>query len=418
MSARAAQPRPSVLAVDDSATVRDELSEQLSTQGYEVLTAASGEEAILLLGERHVDCIVLDMVMPGISGEEACRRIKASPTLRTIPIVMLTSRDGKRPIVDALRAGADDFVTKSEDLDVLEARLRAQLRMRRFEEEHRRMREELLEARMAATRTQAERELSATRARLLCDLEAKNEELARARDRAELGVRARDEFLSIASHELRTPLTPLKLHLQNMRAALAARGDVDGSRRMLAAIEVAARQTERLALLVDALLDASRISAGSLDLRLERLDLLALVREVVERVAGGSAAPSPRVTVRGEGVVGSWDRLRCEQVATNLVTNALRYGRGEPVEIDVRRDGAVARVTVRDRGIGIDAEQRARIFGIFERAASSRHYGGLGLGLYITRRIVEAHGGTIDVESAPGVGSTFTVELPVEPRVK
>ena len=415
MTAANVHARPSVLAVDDSATVRNELHEQLSAQGYEVITAASGEEAIARLGERHVDCIVLDMVMPGLSGEEACRRIKASSTLRTIPIVMLTSQAGKRPIVDALRAGADDFVSKSDDLEILEARLRAQLRMRRFEDEHRRMREELLEARMAATRTQAERELSATRARLLFDLEAKNEELASARDRAELAVRARDEFLSIASHELRTPLTPLKLHLQSLRAALAARADGDGSRRMLTAIEVAARQTERLAVLVDALLDASRISAGPLELSVEPLDLAALVREVVERIAASGGAPAPPVTVRGEGVLGSWDRLRCEQIATNLITNALKYGGGAPVEIDVRRNGAVALLAVRDRGIGMTIEQRSRIFGIFERAVSSRHYGGLGLGLYITRQLVEAHGGRIAVESSPGSGSTFTVELPVEP---
>lgn len=404
----------SVLVVDDSITYRERLREVLEAAGYEVRTAASGEEAMARLGERVADCVLIDMVMPGMDGFEACRRIRAAPDLRATSILMLTSREGKQPMVEALSAGADDFVTKADDLEVLEARIRAHVRRLRIEEENRRMRELLAEARLSAEKAKAERELSETRARLLCDLEAKNAELGRAKDRAELGVIARDEFLCIASHELRTPLTSLKLHLQSIRRSLASSGAAALAARHGESIDVAIRQTDRLGRLVDGLLDASRISAGHLELRAERFDLAVLVREVAERLGPSARKAGSALAVRTEPLTGSWDRLRCEQVAENLLSNAIKYGDGAPIEVELARDQGRARLVVRDHGVGIAAEQRQRIFGIFERASSSRNYGGLGLGLYITRQIVEAHGGAIELESAVGVGSTFTAWLPLD----
>ncbi|MFT3767673.1 MAG: hybrid sensor histidine kinase/response regulator [Minicystis sp.] len=421
MSAGATTPPrpPTVLAVDDSATYRNRLADILEEQGYDVVTATSGEEALAVLGARPIDCVLLDMVMPGMSGEETCRRIKASVDLQSIPVLMLTAREGQDPTLMALRAGADDFVTKSDDFQILEARLRAHIRRRRFEDEIRRIREELLNAQHAASQAQAERELAETRARLLDDLEAKNVELQRAKDYAEAAVHARDEFLVIASHELRTPLTSLQLHLQSIQRALDATGASCPTGRIITGIDVATRQTERLATLVDSLLDASRISAGRLELHPERLDLAAVVRDAAERLGEiARRAGSTVVVVAGHPVIGTWDRVRCEQVTTNLLSNAIRYGRGKPIEVEVTQEGQRARLVVRDAGIGIDEEQRTRIFGIFERGVSSRNYGGLGLGLYITRQIVEAHGGTIHVTSRLGQGLTFVVELPVEAGAK
>jgi PAS domain S-box-containing protein len=221
-------------------------------------------------------------------------------------------------------------------------------------------------------------------------------------------VRARDEFLSVASHELRTPLTTLGLQVESM-AKTAPPAATDFTQRCA----VVRRQTERLDRLVGMLLEVSRIATGRLSLDLEQVDMTEVIREVVSEASTGGAGPA--IALHAEApVVGQWDRLRLVQIATNLVGNAVKYGRGQPIDLTVRRDGEIAILEVVDRGIGISAEDRERIFDRFERAVSERHYGGLGLGLWITREIIKVLGGEITVESTPGEGSTFTVRLPVK----
>jgi PAS domain S-box-containing protein len=226
-------------------------------------------------------------------------------------------------------------------------------------------------------------------------------------------VRARDEFLHIASHELRTPLTSLGLQLDGLRGSLS-RGPLDAER-LAAKAESARRQVRRLGALVAELLDVSRLADGAVPVEAEEGDLVATARAVTERFA--SDAARARTTLRlvaPDAVRAYFDPVRFEQALTHLVANALKYGAGQPVDVLVQRDGGIARVLVRDRGIGIDPEARERIFGRFERAVSSRHYGGLGLGLFLARRIIEAHGGRIAVDSAPGEGATFALEIPVD----
>lgn len=224
-----------------------------------------------------------------------------------------------------------------------------------------------------------------------------------AADAAAAAVAVRDDFLSVASHELRTPLSALRLQVE-----LLARKSDDEAR--TAAVE---RQTSRLVKLVDELLDVSRLSQGRLTLSPEPTSLAACAREVVGTLAGPLTKAGCEVTLRlDEEARGTWDRVRVEQVVTNLVENALKYGAGRPVDVEVGVQGEHAVLRVRDRGIGMKPEEAARVFRKFERAASARHYGGLGLGLWIAARIVDAHGGRIDVETAPGAGATFTVRLP------
>ncbi len=230
---------------------------------------------------------------------------------------------------------------------------------------------------------------------------------------AQEAIRVRDDFLSIASHELRTPLTALQAHLQGLLRSLQR--ELPPPATVETKIETALRQTRRLGKLVNELLDVSRITAGKLHLEREPFDLAELATELAERFREEAQRAGSELVVRAEhGATGRWDRNRIEQVLTNLLSNAIKYGAGEPVELDVKNTGATVCVSVYDRGIGISPEAQLRIFGRFERASSERHYGGLGLGLYITREIVAAHGGQILVKSAPGEGARFLVVLPRE----
>jgi signal transduction histidine kinase len=244
-------------------------------------------------------------------------------------------------------------------------------------------------------------------------------ENARLYGEAQAAVAARDEFLSIASHELRTPLTALRLALENMRRVSSReaieRLPAQYVERVLATAE---RQGQRLEKLVAGLLDVSRIHMGRLELDLEEVDLGAAVADAMGHIEDEATQSGSPIEIRGEPVRGSWDRLRIGQVVTNLLSNAVKYGGGKPVDVEFGpRDDGRAFLLVRDRGIGIDPADQPQIFERFERAVSSRNYGGLGLGLYIVKRIVEAHGGTIRVESKAGEGAAFVVELPLRPAV-
>jgi signal transduction histidine kinase len=231
--------------------------------------------------------------------------------------------------------------------------------------------------------------------------------------RVQKAVRARDEFLSIGSHELKTPVTSIQLQVQLLMASLRDNADANLSReRILRSLESTDAQVSRLVRLINELLDVSRLTTGNLRLEREPADFAALVGEVVGRFRINHSNV-PLVFDGPQPVRGQWDKMRLEQVATNLISNAIKYGNGKEVTVRVYREGDRAKLTVRDLGIGIPESDVDRIFGRFERAVSARNFAGLGMGLYIVKQIVEAHGGTIHVESQPGKGSTFTVELPL-----
>ncbi|QRK09371.1 PAS domain S-box protein [Archangium violaceum] len=242
-------------------------------------------------------------------------------------------------------------------------------------------------------------------------LTADNARLYRDAQRA---VRLRDEFLSIASHELKTPLTPLSLKLQVLVREVQARCEAPLAQRLLGHLDACRHQVKRLSELVHGLLDVTHLSEGQLNLEREQVDLVVLVREVAARLESQAERTGSPLMLEADGpVVGEWDRLRLEQVVSHLLSNAVKYGAGHPVSVRVQAAGARARLVVRDQGIGMEPHMLARIFDKFERGVSERHYGGLGLGLYVTRQTLQAMGGTVSVESAPGKGATFTVELPL-----
>ena len=228
-------------------------------------------------------------------------------------------------------------------------------------------------------------------------------------------IRARDEFLSIASHELRTPLTPLQIQLQRLvNGKGPASVDEVPKDRLRTALQRSDRQVQRLIALVDNLLDVSQITAGPLKLNRESLDLSELTQDIANRLREEIARAGGSLDVETPGpTFGLWDKLRVEQIFTNLVVNAVKYGAGKPIHVAVAKKRESVIVTVSDNGIGIAEDKLPRIFERFERAVSSHSYGGLGLGLYIVRQLVSAHDGTIDVESKLGEGSKFTVVLPI-----
>ena len=229
-----------------------------------------------------------------------------------------------------------------------------------------------------------------------------------ARTAAEEAVRMRDDFLSIASHELYTPIAGLTLAVQGvMRDATRL---TPREQRLLVLTE---RHCQRLVKLIEDLLNVTRIQAGKLALSFDEFDLRALSQEVVDLLEEELNQAGSRVVWRAEApVVGTWDRARMEQVVTNLVLNAIKYGAGKPIQIHLAAEDDKARLVIADNGIGIEPSRLPYVFERFERGVSARHYGGLGLGLYISRQIVVAHGGSIGVESELGVGTAFVVELP------
>ncbi|MBF5045238.1 GAF domain-containing protein [Aggregicoccus sp. 17bor-14] len=234
---------------------------------------------------------------------------------------------------------------------------------------------------------------------------------ARLYREAQAAVHLREEFLQVAAHELRTPLTTLRLQLGRLARSEEVRS---ASPALGGGLERAQRQVGRLSTLVESLLDVSRLESGALQLHREEVDLAELVREVAERYADEArGAGCPLQLELAPGLVGPWDRLRLDQAVAALVANAFKFGPGHPVQLSTARVGAAAQLVVEDRGIGLAPADLERIFERFERAVSERHYGGLGLGLYLARRSVRAHGGELRAEARPGAGARFVLELPL-----
>jgi len=362
-----------------------------------VYRAGSADAALALLLEHEFALAIVDVQMPGMNGFELAELMRGTERTRHIPIIFVSAAGRESNYAfRGYESGAVDFLHKPLDPHAVVSKVNVFVDLY----QHRKALRHEMESLAAAHRKQEE---------LVQQLQQTQHELEHA-------VRMRDDFMSMVSHELRTPLNTLYLETQ-LRQLHLSKGNLANfaADRLPAMIERDQRQIRNMVRLIDDMLDVTRMRRGALSIQPQPVDLAALARAVVENLRQQAEAAGSVITLDAPaGLHGVWDEFRIEQVLTNLLTNALRYGGGKPVEMVVQPIGDMARVSVRDQGIGIAPEDHERIFEQFERTEGSRqHAAGLGLGLYITRKIVDLHAGRIGVESAPGQGSTFVVDLPL-----
>jgi DNA-binding response OmpR family regulator/two-component sensor histidine kinase len=384
-----------VLAVDDSETYLQKLAEALRTEAYEVVLARSGEEALAMLAVQPVDCVLLDLMMPGIGGRETCLRLKGVPSMRDIPIVMLTAVDDREAMIQGLGAGADDYIAKSSDFELLRARVLAQIRRKQFEDENRRIREQLLHAELEALEARSAQKIAETRAALVGELESKNEEL--------------ESFSYAVAHDLRAPLRSIDGFGAILLEDYADKIDDDG-KQYLAYVRESAQQMSRL---IDDLLALSRVTRA--EFVRAQTDITAVASAVAARLAQREPGRQVEITI-AEGLVAESDAGLLAIVFENLLSNAWKFTRGRnPARIEIGVTGEGPRAYfVRDNGAGFDMAYASKLFGMFQRLHAATEFEGSGIGLATVRRVVRRHGGRIWAESAVGCGATFFFTLEVE----
>lgn len=363
-----------LLLVDDLPENLFALEPLVRAPGRRVFTARSGEQALSLMLEQRFALAIIDVQMPDMDGFELAELMRGTERTRHIPIVFVTAAG--RELNYAFRgyeAGAVDVLYKPLDPHAVRSKVG-----------------------------------------VFVDLFRQRQDLLRMQAELEQAVRVRDDFMSMVSHELRNPLNALYLQAQ-LRGRMAAQGrlpPVEEFQRLAARDE---HQIRAMIRLLDDLLDVSRARTGRLAMSPAPVDLAELVRRAVDGVREQARTAGVALTlVAPESLPVVADEFRIEQVVMNLLTNALRYGAGQPVLVRLQPGAGEAALSVRDGGPGIHPADQERIFRQFERGASGRQVPGLGLGLYISRQIAEAHGGRLEVRSQPGQGAEFTLHLPLQ----
>lgn len=376
-------PKPKCLIVDDLHENIVALKSLLQDEYVQVISAQSGLEALNLLLEHEFALALVDVHMPGMDGFELAEIMRSTEKTRSIPLIFVTaaSADSQR-VFQGYEKGAVDFLQKPLSPQIVVSKVRIFLEL--YNQKY------LLQQKL--------KKIEETEAYL------------------QKALRSRDEFLSICSHELKTPLTSLKMQIQITNRLKEKKGaDVAFSREnMEKFIGHADRSVERIIHLVNDMLDISRVATGRLSLKLEQVQLETLVTDVADRLKAVMEMAGCELSLETDNnIMGLWDKFRIEQVITNLLTNAAKYAPEKPVKLKTMKEGPYAVIKVIDQGQGISPEDQKRIFERFERAIDHSTISGLGLGLYISKEIVELHHGSISVESRTGEGSTFTVKLPV-----
>ena len=385
-----------LLIVDDLPENLLALEALIAREDRLVYKALSADEALSLLLQHEFAMAILDVQMPGMNGFELAELMRGTEKTRNIPIVFVSAAGRELNYAfKGYESGAVDFLHKPLDIQAVKSKVNVFVDLYR---QSKAMKQQV----EALERSRREQEA------LLQQLQSTQLELEQA-------VRMRDDFMSIVAHEVRTPLNGLILETQLRKMHLArdnaAAFTLD---KMHAMVDRDERQIKSLIRLIEDMLDVSRIRTGKLSIRPTHFDLAALARGLVQNFAPQIEAAEASVSLDAEQpVMGDWDEFRIEQVISNLLTNALRYGAKSPISLKVYSENGEARVEVRDSGIGISEENQQRIFQQFERVSANHVAAGLGLGLFISEQIVAAHGGTITVESRIGGGALFRVCLPL-----
>ena len=377
-----------LLIVDDLEENLRALNAIIRADDRAVYQATGGEEALALLLEHDFALAILDVQMPGMDGFELAELMRGTDKTRHIPIVFVSAAGRELNYAfKGYETGAVDFLYKPLDPDAVKSKVNVFVDLHCQRQEIRRRAEE--------------------QEGLVAALNTTQEELRRA-------LRMRDEFMSMVAHELRTPLNTLYLETQ-MRQLQLDRGNLDafGAETLQRMVARDHRQIQAMIRLIDDMLDVSRIHSGLLSIRPAATELAGLLRRLTDDLARQAGDAGTSITLHaGQAVSGWWDEFRIEQVIVNLLTNAIRYGGGKPVEVRMSADSREVRVEVIDQGAGIPEDMLPRIFEPYERGSSNAAPAGLGLGLYISRQLAEAHSGTLTVRSKPGEGSSFMLTLP------
>ena len=385
-----------LLIVDDLPENLLALEALIKREDRIVYKALSADEALSLLLQHEFAMAILDVQMPGMNGFELAELMRGTAKTKNIPIVFVSAAGREMNYAfKGYESGAVDFLHKPLDIHAVKSKVNVFVELYRQSKAMKQQVEAL---------EQSRREQET----LLAQLQLTQVELEHA-------VRMRDDFMSIVSHEVRTPLNGLILETQLRKMHLArdnaAAFTMD---KMHAMVERDERQIQSLIRLIEDMLDVSRIRTGKLSIRPAQFDLTQTVAQLLQSFAAQISAAQSAVNFNpGPPVVGQWDEFRIEQVISNLLTNALRYGANKPIDVTVYIEGNQAVVDVRDQGIGISQENQQRVFQQFERVSASQVAAGLGLGLFISEQIVAAHSGTISVQSELGEGALFRVCLPL-----
>jgi signal transduction histidine kinase len=390
--------RTKLLIVDDLPENLRALHALIRKEDREIFEAGSGEEALALMLEHEFALAILDVQMPGMDGFELAELMRGTEKTRHIPIVFVSAAGKELNYAfKGYETGAVDFLYKPLDYYAVQSKVNVFVDLYQQRNETRRQL-------AALEKSRQEQEI------LMRELHVTQKRLQNA-------VKMRDEFMSMVAHELRTPLNTLFLETQ-MRKMQLERGDmaIFNAQRLENMVARDGRQIQSMIRLIDDMLDVSRMRSGKLSIRPAWTELSGLLSRVVGDLTAQAVAAGTTITLNAtEPVTGMWDEFRIEQVIVNLLTNAIRYGKQKPIEVSLLTTTNSARIYVKDQGDGISAEDQARIFEPFERGSNGNAPSGLGLGLYISRQLIEAHQGTISVQSSPGNGTVFTVMLPLSP---